>query len=46
MYAFQREYTLISANSLLETGAKSEVSVTATGLEPTTIKFANKHSTI
>ena len=27
----------ISRNSLLETGAKSEVEVTATGLDPTTI---------
>ena len=39
-YAFPSESTLysswISRNSLLETGAKSEVYVTATGLEPTT----------
>ena len=36
----------MSRNSLFETGAISQVSVTATGLEPTTTSFVNKHSTI
>ena len=33
-------------NSLTETGVVSEVSVTATGLEPTITYFINEHSTI
>ena len=37
---------LMSRNSLLETGAKFEVSVTAMGLEPITTQFVNEHSTI
>ena len=36
----------MSRNSLLEAGAKSEVPVTATGLEPRTTYFVNEHSTI
>ena len=36
----------MSRNFLLETGAKSEVSVTATGLEPRTTFFVNEHSAI
>ena len=38
--------TLMSRNSLLEVGAKSEVQVTATELEPATTYFVNEHSTI
>ena len=34
------------SNYFLETGAISEVLVTPTGLEPTTIYFVNEHSTI
>ena len=36
----------VSRNSLLEAGAKSEVCMTATGLELTTTYFVNEHSTI
>ena len=36
----------MSSNSLLETGAKSEVYWTATRLEPRTTYFVNEHSTI
>ena len=46
-YAFQSESTLYSCLNakelLLETGAKSEISVTATGLEPITTEFVNEH---
>ena len=37
---------LMSRNSLLEAGSKSEGEVTATGLEPITTFFLNKQSTI
>ena len=36
----------ISKNSLLETGAISEVKLTVTGLKQTTTNFENEHSTI
>ena len=35
----------MSKNSLLKTGAISEVEETAKGFEPTTIEFINKHAT-
>ena len=39
-------FTLMSRNSLLETGAKCQGEVTATWLKPTTTLFLNEHSTI
>ena len=49
-FVFHNESTLYSClsvrNSLLETGAKPEFQVTATGFEPRTAEFVNKHSTI
>ena len=36
-------FVWMSGNFLLETGAKSEVYMTATGLEPTTSEFVNEH---
>ena len=36
----------MSRYSLLKTGSIFEVYVTATGIEPTTTKIVNKHSTI
>ena len=39
-------FARMSRNSLLETGAISEVEVTAMGLEPTATYFVNEHSTI
>ena len=39
-------FALMSRNSLLEAGAKSEGEVTATWLKPTTTLFLNEHSTI
>ena len=49
-YAFQSEWTLYSClnvkNTVLEVGAKSEVQVTTTELEPTSTQFINEHSAI
>ena len=39
-------FALMSRKSLLKTNAISEVSVTSTGLEPTTTLFGNQNSTI